>query len=105
MREFKAIRAVKRDNRRIQRDPNGCRLFKRVRSLRDDPCKVSVHFDILSEAASLLVDATTKGSRDLIANLNWDAEIGPGLYDDPRKIASKDRSRTGATPGVYSCGG
>ena len=102
MRQPKIVRAIKDDHRRIQGDPNCRSLLEGVRSLRDDPCKVSVHLNILGEAAPFLVDATTKRSCDLIANLHRDAEVRTGLYDDPREVASEYRPWVGSKPGVYS---
>ena len=105
LRELEALRTIKGDHRGIQRDPYSCGFLEGVRSLRDDPCKVGVHFDVLGEAAPLLVDATTKGCCDLISNLHRDVEVGPSLNNDPCEVASKDSSRAGETPRVYSCEG
>ena len=103
LRQLEAVGTVKGNHRRVQGDPNGRSLLKGVRSFGNNPRKVSVHFNILGEAASFLVDATTKGSRDLIANLRRNAKVGSGLYDDTREVTSKDRSWVGDTSGVCGC--
>ena len=103
--ELEAVRTIKRNHRRVQRDPNCRSLLKGVRSLRDNPREVSVHFDILGEAAPFLVDAAAEGRCDLIANLHGNAEVWPSLHNGPRKVASEDGSWAGATPSIYCCEG
>jgi len=101
LRELEAVWTVKHDHRRIQRDPNGRSLLEGVRSLRYNPRKVSVYFGVFGKTASFLVDASTEGSRNLITNLHRNAEVRSSLDDDPRKVASEDRSWVGDTPSVY----
>ena len=97
LRELEAIGTVEGDHRCIQRDPNSCGLLKCVRFRGDDPRKVSVHFYILGETASFLVNAATKGSCDLIAKSHRNTGAGSNLYDDPREVAPEDCSWAGAT--------
>lgn len=103
MRELEAVRTIKHDRRRIQRDPNSRSLLESVRSLGDDPRKVGVHFNILGEATPLLVDAAAKGGRDLIPNLHRDTEVGSSLDNNPCKVTSEDSSWVGDIPRVYGC--
>jgi hypothetical protein len=104
-REPEAVRTVERDHRRVQRDPDSRSLLKGVRSLGNNPRKVSVHFNILGEAAPFLVNAATKGSCDLIADIHRNTKVGSSLHDDPREVASEDCPRVSVTPGICDCEG
>lgn len=99
--ELEAVRAIQGDHRRVQGDTNGRSLLEGVCSLRDNPSEVGIYFNILGEAAPFLVNTATKGGCNLIANLHGDAGVRSSLYDDSCKVASKNRSRAGATPGIY----
>ena len=104
-REPEAVRTIKRDHRRVQWNPDSRSLLEGVCSLGNNPRKVSVHFDILGEAAPFLVNAAAKGSCDLIADLHRNTEVGSSLYDDSREVASEDCPRVGVTPGICDCEG
>ena len=100
--QLEAVRTIQGDHRCVQGDPNGRSFLEGVRSLGDNPGNVGIDFNILGEAAPFLVNTTTKRGCDLIPDVHGDAEVGSSLYDDSCKVASKNRSRAGATPGIYS---